>query len=461
MTRYLDLVADTICAPITAPGRAGVSVIRVSGSRSLSILRSISDLRDALESHRVYLSYIYDGSESVDQVLVTYFESGRSFTGDEVLEISTHGNPLITNRIVNLLLSHGCRMAEPGEFSFRAFYNNKIDLIQAESINDLIMAQNTRKAASSLAKLKGNISSRLTQVEQSLISVMAELEASIDFSEEDIPLENSSHLVDQLRPSFEILVQLMDSYNVGRSLDKGAKILLLGSTNVGKSSLFNYFCKEDLAIVTDVPGTTRDLIRGQQFIGPHPVEFIDSAGLRVSDDQVESIGISLSRGMLPSADIVLFVFDSTQEIPVSELAHLPWEKTFLVFNKFDLIGEDTEYFLKQVGDYFPDSSKPLIHLVSAQTGFGVSSLISHVESHLSNLMAQDTGAEITQARHYNHLCVCHDHMTQAKALLNESESPDLVSQELMLALVEIQSILGKQFDDEILDKIFSQFCIGK
>ncbi len=463
MIRYLDLVSDTVCAPITAPGRAGVTVTRVSGNLALPIIHKITDIKKPLQSHRVYLTKIIRNGKPVDEVLVTYFKQGSSFTGDEVIEISSHGNPLVSNQIVNLLLENGCRSAEPGEFSFRAFYNGKIDLLQAESINSLIHSKNTLKANVSLDQLGGALSKSLQHVEQSLLSVMAELEASIDFSEEDLVTNEYSTLSEKIRQSLEAIHSLIGSYDVGRNLDRGSQVLLIGPTNVGKSSLFNMLCNDNLAIVTDIPGTTRDLLRGQVFVGPYNVEFLDSAGVRFSNDQVESIGIKLSLERTKVADAILCVLDSSSEFDEDFIKDLPIDKTIFVLNKIDLLdtnekqGQLVDRFHSKVRHVRPDN----VVMLSVLKKRGSDTLTRRLEATLAERSSGDENSYILQARHFSHLNQCRTHLIAALGQMDQNESADIISQELFLGLSEVHRILGKEYDDEVLDRIFSQFCIGK
>lgn len=463
MIRYLDLVSDTVCAPITASGRAGVAVIRVSGNRASQIIQKITDINKPLQSQRVYLTQILRNDKPIDEVLVTYFKEGCSFTGDEVIEISSHGNPLVTNQIVNLLLENGCRSAEPGEFSFRAFYNGRIDLLQAESINSLIQSKNTLKANVSLDQLGGGLSKALHQVEQSLITVMAELEASIDFSEEDLVTNEYSSLSAKIHESLKAIDRFIESYDVGRNLDRGTQVLLLGPTNVGKSSLFNTLCKENLAIVTDVPGTTRDLLRGQVFVGPYNVEFLDSAGVRFSDDQVESIGISLSLEKAQNAEAILCVLDCSSDFDEDFIKDLPLEKTIFVLNKIDLlgVGEERKQFIDRFHSKIRFAQPDNIIQVSVLENIGLEILSRRLEAVLAERNSGTENSYILQARHYNHLNQCRTHLLASLGQMEEKESADIISQELLLGMSEVHQILGKQYDDEILDRIFSQFCIGK
>lgn len=461
MQSYFDLVSDTICAPITAEGRSGVALIRVSGEKSQDIVRKLATLPTKLDSHRIYYTKIEDEKSQIDEVLISYFKKGASFTGDEVFEISCHGNPLLVSQIIHLLLVHGCRMAKPGEFSFRAFYNGKIDLVQAESINELIHSKNTKQASMSLKNLSGDFSVSLQDIESNLLRVTAELEASIDFSEEDIPLLDYDRLSEDLRGALTKVNDYIDSFDPSRSFQTGAKILLLGPTNVGKSSLFNKLCHESRSIVTDIEGTTRDLVTKQLFIGPYPVELIDSAGLRDSTDAVESIGIERSLKQSQSADLIIYLTDIRDMDRFEAPLFLPTEKTLFVANKLDLVKSPQIVNNKPMDTNEVSPIASIKFFVSAHTGEGIDELKEEVIEYLSLKQGQDDNPILLQARHVDHFKSCFQHLEQGISLLNNDESPDIISQELMMALAEIHHILGKKFDDEVLDSLFSQFCIGK
>lgn len=466
MIRYRDLLSDTICSPITPPGYSGVAVIRVSGEKAFSATQNLIENKNIqFESHRSYLTSIVDSEEKkIDQVLITAFEKGKSFTGDETVEISCHGNPLLVNAITKRFLEEGCRTAERGEFSFRAYYNGKIDLVQAESIQSLVTTKVKRGSQNFVDQLQGELSKEFEQIQDQLVTAMAHLEATIDFVEQDID-PSDFKAVENLVDKTQIQInKLIKSYDTGKSLQKDLNILLLGQTNAGKSSLFNQFVKSDRAIVTDIEGTTRDIITEQKFIGNNSVQFVDSAGLRETSDQVETMGIQRSLDQADKADLILFVIDTQNPKSTEFLTSLPMEKTLIVFNKADLFHSEEE--LNSVRDRIllscdiPQSFGNTF-FVSSLNGDGIDALVENIEGTLLKDNADSEGTVVSQARHFDHLNVAETHLSKSLELLKLEESPDLISQELLLGLTEIHQILGKEYDDEVLDKIFSQFCIGK
>ncbi len=467
MIQYRDLLSDTICAPVTAPGHSGVAVIRISGDRAFSYtLQTIENSRLKPETHHCYLTSIVDEQGTkIDQVLLTFFEKGKSFTGDETVEISCHGNPLLINSIIQRFLQLGCRSAERGEFSFRAYYNGKIDLVQAESIQSLVTTRLQTGSRAFVEQLKGQLSNQFENLQEHIVLSMAHLEASIDFVEEDIETDELEAVEKVLNKAQEQTKTLINSYDIGRSLQKDLKILILGNTNAGKSSLFNKCIEADRAIVTDIEGTTRDLVTGQKYLGSSSVEFIDSAGLRETADPVENLGIQKSLDEVKNADLIMYVVDLQKPGQLDVVQSLPDKKVLMVFNKFDLIHSEEEA-LQIVNNVFKASGKEFsenqVCFVSSVSGYGLDKLLKKSEELLvCDIKEFDGDALVTQARHYNHLLEFNKYLNQALTLVKGQESPDLISQELALGLSEVHQLLGKEYDDEVLDKIFSQFCIGK
>ena len=466
MVQYKNLLSDTICSPITAPGYSGVGVIRISGKRALEITRKHTKIKkENIPSHSSHLTEIFcvEG-RVIDQVLVTYFEENRSFTGDETVEVSCHGNPLIINAIINIFLAEGCRVAEKGEFSFRAYYNGKIDLVQAESIHQLVMTNNINGSESFLAQLRGKLSVEFQGVEQNLILALSHLEASIDFVEQDIDVANYGVVKKIIIEILKDTQKLIDSYSVGKSLRESYKVLLLGKTNVGKSSLFNKFVEQDRAIVTEVAGTTRDIVTSQKFLGHSSVEFIDSAGLRETADEIEKLGIQKSLEQVEQADLILYLVDITNPEGSTVDRTLPRNKIRVVFNKIDLLSSENE--IKSASDSFFKTSaleieEERVCFVSSVSSQGLDELISQIESSIVKQQNHQEEGLVTQARHYNHLCELSRFLEEGLKLIAQNISPDILSQELQFALSEIHQLLGKEYNDEVLDKIFSQFCIGK
>ena len=465
MVRYRDLVSDTICSPITAPGYSGVAVIRISGEKSLEAINKLTNTPlESVESHKSYLCVLKDQlNQKIDQTLVTYFEKDKSFTGDQTIEVACHGSPLIINQIIENLLSHGCRQAEKGEFTFRAFYNGKIDLIQAESIQKLVTSRNNFGSKAFLDQLQGELSQHFQQLEDDIILSLSHLEASIDFVEQDIETDEYSQVKQYVDKALDKTNFLIKSYDTGKNLSEAFKILLLGKTNVGKSSLFNKLVKNNRAIVTDIAGTTRDMVSHQQFIGNHQVELFDSAGLRDTEDKIEIEGIKKVMDFSEKSNLILYVVDLSETMEQVEFKELSSEKIVFVFNKSDQVSEGEK--LKKIEEFFKlnglSKNKVNYLSVSALENIGMENLIHEIENFLNSTQGDEEEGMVTQARHFNHLQQLKFHLDQSLNQISNEESPDIISQELQLGLSEINALLGKEYNDEILDKIFSDFCIGK
>ena len=466
MLRYRDCVGDTICSPITPLGYSGVAVIRISGQKAFRVTQKIIPHKSLeFKTHCSYLTAILDGEQRpIDQVLITTFEKGRSFTGDETVEVSCHGNPLLVNAITRRYLEQGCRTADPGEFSFRAYYNGKLDLVQAESIQSLVRTKQKGASCQFMGELQGQLSDRFRGIEDQLVHAMAQLEATIDFVEQDISPETFGFIESLVSQVKAEVVGLMESYDTGKNLLEDPKILLLGQTNGGKSSLFNQLVQSERAIVTEREGTTRDIITETRFLGHHPVQFMDSAGLRETLDLAESMGIERGLKQCEEASLILFVVDGKEPKALEVLRSLPEEKTLIVFNKRDLfksLPEMMEICEKLLKKQQIPRVMETCHFVSSLRGVGIETLLSSIKNHFMSPALDHSEVFISQSRHFNHLKEVLSHLETSRELLKKEESPDLISQELLLALTEVHHILGKEYDDEVLDRIFSQFCIGK
>ncbi len=479
-----DRDLDTICAISTPPGTGGIHVIRISGAKSLSITRLFAPfLPQKIESHRVYFGTLYwdhELLEPIDEVLVTYFKEGKSFTGEETIEISCHGSPFVAAQIVKAALKFGARAADRGEFSYRAFINGKVDLVQAESILSLIESETEKTSQIALQQLKGGLSKELKQIESEIVALLARLEISIDFTTEDIEIINKTEISARLQKILLPLQKLLKSYRVGNKIQSGFEVIFLGEPNVGKSSLLNSVLLEDRAIVTDIPGTTRDLIQEQIQVKGVKVSLTDTAGLRESSDRIEQIGMSRTMAALERADLIFAVFDCSLSRIDKLLAQLPknLEKVLFIANKVDLIKEQNQFELvmelqKQLVQFGYFSTieeannflKERILFTSASTDDKDSTLVQKqiLQAIEKNLDTGSFGDEaiVSQTRHFENLQRTEECVLRSLEMVETQFSPEFLALELKEGLIRIQEILGERFDDQILDRVFKEFCIGK
>jgi tRNA modification GTPase len=470
-----DADQETICAVSTPSGVGGISVVRLSGSASFQISKSLCSFLPANpESHKAYFGKIktLESKEEIDEVLLTYFKKGSSFTGEEVCEISCHGSPAIVREILAELVLAGARPANRGEFTYRAFMNGRLDLVQAESVLALIESQSKQSAQQALRQLQGSVSSELAKIEDRLIWCLAHIEASIDFSEENIEVVDNQVLLGKTEELIQRLTTLVSSFRAGRILRDGFQLVLTGIPNVGKSSLMNLLLEKDRAIVTDLPGTTRDLIEEAFLVSGYKVNLVDTAGLRKTDDRIEKIGIEMSYQAQKEADGIFFIFDSSKELSAEEietLNSLSAEKTLLIGNKRDQVKSGVLDKIEEqiLGTPFYKNLKSLgldlkdkILLVSALEKQDRNSLTRGIEGLIGAGSFRD-GAVISQTRHFEKLSQALENMRSANALIADKTSVELQAIELKEALLRVQETLGKRFDDQVMDRVFQEFCIGK
>lgn len=454
---------DTIAAIATPPGEGGVAIVRVSGIDAEAIASRVfvrpAGRNGRLESHKLYHGQIRDPEDGrvLDQVLLTIMRRPRSYSGEDVVEIHCHGGALVVRRVLGLALRQGARQAEAGEFTKRAFLNGRLDLTQAEAVLDLIRARTDRAAGLALEQANGALSRCVGDLREQLIDILVQVEAAIDFPEEEIELLRRDALVRKVRALSEKIYYLSATYDWGKLLRAGARVCICGRPNVGKSSLLNALLGEDRVIVTPVPGTTRDVIEEGISLDGLPVVLWDTAGIRQSNDEVERAGIALSRQHATSADAVLLVVDGSEELSEDDrvvAGEVKDKNVMLVVNKSDLPRQVDE------GALINCVPKARLEHVSARTGDGIVELKSSLRELLLSA-EKEPPIVITHERHRSALRRSAASLDQAANSLAESLAPEFVAVDLNEARKALEELTGGIEDSEILERIFANFCIGK
>jgi tRNA modification GTPase len=445
---------DTIVAIATPPGVGAISVIRISGSGAFisadSIFKGKSKLSDS-RSHTIHYGNIVDGKDIIDDVLVSVFHNPNSYTGEDAVEISTHGSTLITKRIIELLISIGVRAAEPGEFTKRAFLNNRIDLTQAEAVADVISARTDASLRGARSQLDGMLSAKVGELREKLIKISSYIELELDFTEEDIELIKKDELIKNIDEIILEIENLLSTYSFGRVIRDGVNVTLVGKPNVGKSSILNYLLKESRAIVSEIPGTTRDIIREEVSIDGILFKLYDTAGIRLSEDVIEKEGVNRSIEAVENSDLVLLIGDT--KIGFSdELYHE-------VCNLND--GANVIKVLNKI-DLKHDSKIDSNYSISALTGEGIDLLMAGMaEASMGSSSYSEKGAIISNIRHYNCLKKAKENLIKARKTVAGKLTGEFIAADLRMAEIDLGEIIGLVTPDDILSNIFSNFCIGK
>ncbi len=473
---------DTICAIATPTGEGGIGIVRLSGARSIAIadrlvrLRSgnslacvrprclhLADVQSALtrDTSQQTGSHALINDAPLDEVLVVAMNAPRSYTGEDVVEIHSHGGPLVLATLCRLCMAAGARMAEPGEFTKRAFLNGRLDLSQAEAVLDTIRAKTSASLTAAQRQLRGELAREVDRLRTGLLTLLAHVEAAIDFAEEDITFVERDESLRTLEECVDVLARLIATSETGRVLREGASVVILGRPNVGKSSLMNRLLRDDRAIVTEIPGTTRDIIEESLRLGGIVVRLIDTAGIRPTTDPVESEGIRRTQRAREEGDLLVFVLDGSQELTGEDqglLAELGGPRSLIVINKADLprrldgtalhagYGIDAEHVIE----------------VSAKRGDGIDGLRDRIRSRLlPGRLEPDEGLVVTNVRHQAALLRAQESLRQAMDSVREARSGECVALDLRAAADALGEITGVITTDDILDRIFSDFCIGK
>ena len=452
---------DTICALATAPGGA-LGIIRISGPQSLEILSRIftKDL-STVQPNTIHYGHIKDGENILDEVLVSVFRAPHSYTGEDSIEISCHGSRYILNKVLELLIQNGCRMANPGEYTQRAFLNGKMDLSQAEAVADLIASGNKATHQIAMSQLRGNVSSELSRLREQLLKLTSLLELELDFSDhEDLEFADRSELLDIANKINNRISTLTHSFETGQALKNGIPVALAGKTNVGKSTLLNKLLRDDRAIVSSVHGTTRDTIEDTIDLNGVTFRFIDTAGIRQTTDEVEQIGINRTYAAMEKARIVLWIIDAkpTTEDVQEMLERCKSKSLIIIRNKIDIIQESetstiSDSRLKDI---------PTVE-ISAKQGTNIDKLEREIfeAAYIPELSEQDI--IVTSSRQYQSLVSAHENLSRVLSGLESGLSGDLVSEDLRLVLDDLADITGQGriLTNEVLGNIFTHFCVGK
>lgn len=450
-------MTDTICAIATSVGTSAINIIKISGKESISIVNKIftKDLLKA-KTHTITFGYIKDKEEKVDEVLVSVFLEPNTYTGENIVEINTHGGLAVTNKILEMLLEQGCRLAEPGEFLKRAFLNGKRDLLEAESISDLINAKTEASRKMSMNGVTGELSRIIKNLRNKLLTIIANIEVNIDYPEyEDAIVYTNELLKTNIIEIKNELKKIVDESEKGSIIKNGINVGIVGKPNVGKSSLLNRLINEDKAIVTDVEGTTRDIVEGKILINGIEINLIDTAGIRQTSNVVEKIGVEKSKSILETSDLLLAIFDGSKPLTKDDLdilKEIENKKSIIIINKEDLpMKIEKEKF-----------SRYKTLQISIKENKGINDIIEEIKSlfNLNELETQDF-TYLSNARQINLIKNCLS-LSEEINKQNEKNTPvDLIQIDIQRLWEKLGELTGESYKDELLDEIFSKFCLGK
>ncbi len=466
---------DSIVALATPSGAGAIAIIRVSGQNAIeigaSIFKSIKnkDLKQQ-KTHTLHLGHIIDDGKTLDEVLISIFKGPHSYTGENTIEISCHGSSYIQQQIIQLLLRKGCRMANAGEFTLRAFLNGKLDLSQAEAVADLISSDNEASHQIAMQQMRGGFSNEIAKLREELLNFASLIELELDFAEEDVEFADRTQFHELLNRIELVLKRLIDSFAVGNVIKNGIPVAIVGEPNVGKSTLLNALLNEERAIVSDIAGTTRDTIEDELVINGIGFRFIDTAGIRETKDVVESIGIQKTYEKIEQAQVVLYLVDGVELMVDGALDKLiialnktqnqyPQKTILIVINKRDLISEKISLAIHE--KLTTNNQQPSTLFISAKNKEGIDELKNELLSFVNTGALRNNETIVTNTRHYDSLLKALDEIQKVKFGLASNLSSDLMALDIKEALYHFGLITGQVTNDELLGNIFANFCIGK
>lgn len=465
---------STICAVSTAPGVGGIAVIRVSGPEALPVALRLfryggeTPVAESVKPRYAYYGEVIAGDELIDEVVLTYFRAPHSFTGEDTVEISCHGSVYIRRRLLESLVGEGCRMAQPGEFTRRAYLNGRMDLSSAEAVADIIASESKAQHQMAMKQLRGGYSEELNALREELLRLTGLMELELDFPEEDVEFADRTKLL-ALCDQIELkLKKLIDSYRLGNAVKRGIPVAIVGTTNVGKSTLLNTLLGEERAIVSDIHGTTRDTIEDTMHIGGYLFRFVDTAGLRETEDTIESLGIERSRSKIKEADIILAVVDGTRIGEANQLDYIKsiWDEreertVILLVNKSESLTEADRIGLSEaLQTKLSTPTRPIF--ISAREGRGIDELKGELTQIMETSGANEADLIVSNARHHQLLREAFDALQRMRSGFDMGLSTDLLTLDLRHAITSIGEITGREItSDDTLHYIFAHFCIGK
>ena len=465
---------STICAVSTAPGVGGIAVIRVSGPEALPIALRLfryggeTPVAESVKPRYAYYGEVIAGDELIDEVVLTYFRAPHSFTGEDTVEISCHGSVYIRRRLLESLVGEGCQMAQPGEFTRRAYLNGRMDLSRAEAVADIIASESKAQHQMAMKQLRGGYSEELNALREELLRLTGLMELELDFPEEDVEFADRTELL-ALCDQIELkLKKLIDSYRLGNAVKRGIPVAIVGTTNVGKSTLLNTLLGEERAIVSDIHGTTRDTIEDTMHIGGYLFRFVDTAGLRETEDTIESLGIERSRSKIKEADIILAVVDGTCIGEANQLDYIKsiWDEreertVILLVNKSESLAEADRIGLSEaLQTKLSTPTRPIF--ISAREGRGIDELKGELTQIMETSGANEADLIVSNARHHQLLREAFDTLRRMRSGFDMGLSTDLLTLDLRHAITSIGEITGREItSDDTLHYIFAHFCIGK